>query len=164
MEMIAVISDGAAIAVVTTIVSGVVTIVVGIIGFFTLWLKLKYGVEKVDEAATNAQKVEKKIDENTRITARIEQQTNGPLTSRLAKFEEKLGQLEDHNTRISALEVKVEATRTALDSLSKNLDSTRHEIRGQLQTISTSLHILSIKGYGESESRATSESKSAGNT
>lgn len=153
-------SDGA----IVTVMTGVVTIVMGVIGFLTLWVKLKYGVERADEAAENAQKVEKKLDENTKITARIEQQTNGPLTTRLAKFEEKLGQLEDHNTRIGALEMKVEATRTALDGLNKNLDSTLHEIRGQLQTINTSLHILSIKGHVDSESRATSEGKSAGHT
>ena len=53
---------------IATIVTGVITVATMIVGFLTLWLKLKYGVSKVEEAAVNAKVVEKKIDDNTTIT------------------------------------------------------------------------------------------------
>lgn len=57
-------SDAGVIAIVT----GSVTIATTIITFLTLWIKLKYGVEKVEETATKAKVVEDKIDHNTEIT------------------------------------------------------------------------------------------------
>lgn len=124
---------------VASAVTGLVTITTMVIGFLTLWVKLKYGVDKADEAARVAKVVEDKVDDNTAITARIEKQTNGGLDERLdIKFQ----QLADHDARITALEAKVEAVKVATDALGKNLDSTRHEMRGHLQTISTNLHVL----------------------
>ena len=52
----------------TAIVSGIITITTMVIGFLTLWIKLKYGVDKANEAAVNAKVVEAKIDTNTAIT------------------------------------------------------------------------------------------------
>lgn len=176
--LLADLSDGA----ITTIVTGAVTVVMGFIGFLTLWVKLKYGADKAQEAASNAEKavtkvdqaaevaatkakavekkidenaaktlaVEEKLDQNTEITTRIEQQTNGPLSGKLTQIErrveEKLGQIQDHADRIGALETKVEAVKVTLDTLSKNVDSTRHEMRGHLQTITNHLQLLTVKG------------------
>lgn len=59
-------------AAITTIVSGVITAVLTlvpmVIGFLTLWVRLKYGVEKAEEAAKKAKAVEEKIDNNTQLT------------------------------------------------------------------------------------------------
>jgi DNA repair ATPase RecN len=139
-------------AAMASLVTGSVTIVTLVIGFLTLWIKLKYGVVKAEEAANNAQRVEGKIDNaataaqvvaknlahNTELTSRIEKQTNGPLTA-------KLDLIEDHSARIAALEGKVESIKNTLDGMSKNLDSTRHELRGHLQTITNSIQLLAIK-------------------
>lgn len=48
-------------ATIANIVTATVTIVTMVVGFLTLWVKLKYSVEKV-------QKVEDKLDDNTRVT------------------------------------------------------------------------------------------------
>ena len=53
---------------IASIVTGIVTITTIIAGFLTLWIKLRYGVLKAEEAATKAQVVETKIDNNTKIT------------------------------------------------------------------------------------------------
>ena len=59
-------------AVVTIICASVVQIVGTVVGLFTLWLNLKYKVEKVENAATEAaikaKAVEVKIDTNTQLT------------------------------------------------------------------------------------------------
>lgn len=55
-------------AALTTLVSGIITVTTTLVGFLTLWLKLRYGIEKVEEAAIKAKEVEKKIDTNTTIT------------------------------------------------------------------------------------------------
>lgn len=48
-------------AAIASIVTGVVTVVTMVVGVITLWLKLKYNVEKVE-------KLENKLDANTSIT------------------------------------------------------------------------------------------------
>ncbi len=48
-------------AAIASIVTGIVTVATLLIGFLTLWVKLRYGEEKTD-------KVEKKIDDNTVLT------------------------------------------------------------------------------------------------
>lgn len=55
-------------AAIANIVTGIVTITTLIIGFATLWLKLKHGVEKTEEVSEQASKVERKIDNNTVVT------------------------------------------------------------------------------------------------
>lgn len=49
-------------AAIASIATALVTIVTMVIGFLTLWLKLRYGVEE------KAKTVEKKLDQNTQIT------------------------------------------------------------------------------------------------
>jgi uncharacterized coiled-coil DUF342 family protein len=138
-------------AAVTTIVTGLVTIIISVVGFLTMWVKLKYGAGEAVKAAHNVQRVESKIDKaataaevvatnlahNTELTSRIEKQTNGPLS-------EKLELIEDHSTRIAALEAKVEGVKATIDTVNKNLDSTRHEVRGHLQTLSGKLDLIGM--------------------
>lgn len=122
-------------AAIVSVVTGVVTITTIITTFLTLWVKLRYGVTKASE---NSRRVEDKIDSNTEMTARIEEQTNGALDA-------KLSQLSDHAKRISALESKLDANTVKLESVSKNIDSTRHEMRGHLQTIVNKLDLAATK-------------------
>lgn len=49
-------------AAIANVVTGLVTVTVTVIGFLTLWVKLRYGAERADI-------VEKKIDNNTAITS-----------------------------------------------------------------------------------------------
>jgi hypothetical protein len=58
------VSDGA----IAALVTGAITITTMVVGFLTLWIKLKYGVDKVEEAATKVKVVEAKVDDNTALT------------------------------------------------------------------------------------------------
>lgn len=99
---------------ITTIVSGVITVVITVVGFLTLWVKLKYGESKATEAAVKAEAavakattVEDKIDDNTNITREVNhkadiitKQTNGSLDEvrLLAEaISERVSKLEDYN-------------------------------------------------------------------
>lgn len=53
---------------VATIVAGSITIATMVIGFLTLWVKLRYGVEKAEEVARKTAAVEVKLDNNTSLT------------------------------------------------------------------------------------------------
>ena len=55
-------------AAIANIVTGIVTTVTLLIGFLTLWVKLRYGVEKTEEVARRSQQVESKVDHNTLVT------------------------------------------------------------------------------------------------
>lgn len=129
-------------AAIANIVTGIVTIVTLVIGFLTLWVKLKYGAEKAEEAAVKADIVESKIDANTKISAaaaasaqKAEHQTNGVMTALKA-------QITDHNSRIIALEAQMAALKVSVDSVKSNIDSTRHEMRGHFQTMTNKLDLI----------------------
>lgn len=49
-------------AAIANIVTGVVTVVISVVGFLTLWIKLRYGVEEKTKT------IDEKIDNNTTIT------------------------------------------------------------------------------------------------
>ena len=55
-------------AAVASIVTGIVTVLTMVMGFLTLWIKLRYGVGKAEEAVVKVKAVESKIDENTHLT------------------------------------------------------------------------------------------------
>ncbi len=55
-------------AAITMIVAGLLQIATMVVGFLTLWIKLKFGAEQAEEAKKKAERVEKKIDDNTTIT------------------------------------------------------------------------------------------------
>lgn len=112
-----------------------VTIATMLIGFLTMWVRLRYGVEKAEEAAKKAATVEGKIDDNNAMTARIEKQTNGPLQA-------KLEQMADHAERITVLERDAVAIKAGLESLTASVSSKHHEVRGSLQAITNLLHLI----------------------
>ena len=53
---------------IASLVTGIVTVTTMIIGFLTLWVKLKYGVETAEKVAKKTEIVEAKLDNNTVIT------------------------------------------------------------------------------------------------
>lgn len=55
-------------AAVATIVSGFVTVTTMVVGFLTLWVKLRYGTQMAETAAAKAAVVEGKLDDNTNLT------------------------------------------------------------------------------------------------
>ena len=55
-------------AAVATLVAGLITIATMVVGFLTLWVKLKYGEKKTDELTKQSQTVEAKVDANTALT------------------------------------------------------------------------------------------------
>jgi hypothetical protein len=124
-------------AAIQTIVNGLITVVTMVLGFIPIYLKLKQSATKAEEAATNAKLVEHKIDANTVLTEKIDEQTNGGL-------DRKLSQISDHAARIADLEGKIVGVEGKVDSLGKNLDSTRHEFRGHFGTITNALNSLTI--------------------
>ena len=96
---------------VATIVAGIITVVTMVIGFLTLWVKLKYAGSKAEEAADKAVIVEKKIDDNTATTKSVDAktdtivgQTNGVLTQMRALIDnisERVSKMEDYNRESS---------------------------------------------------------------
>jgi predicted nucleic acid-binding Zn-ribbon protein len=116
-----------------------------LVGFLTMWLKLRYGAEKAEEAAVKATAVEKKIDDNTVISIdaknaaqQAEKQTNGAMS----RFDH---QVKDHQARIVALEMQLTALRTSVESVVKSVDSTRHELRGHLQAVVNKLDLMAAR-------------------
>lgn len=124
---------------VVVIVTGVVTIVTTIVTFLTLWLKLKYGVEKATE------QVRQKIDANTEITTQTKEAASN-LKDHTVVCTEEINRLTasqvDHDKRITALEMQMTALRVSVDNVTKNIDSTRHELRGHLQSLTNKLDLL----------------------
>lgn len=144
-------SDGAVYA----IMAGVVQITVYIIGFLTLRAKLQYGILKAEETATTAattavavaKVVEDKVDHNTQITAKAaEAATKASIHAETCDDERTnlLKSLSEHDVRISGLESQMSALKVMTEALSKNVDSTRHEMRGQLQTLVSKLDLMSM--------------------
>lgn len=101
-------------AAVTTVVVGVINVVGLVIGFLTMWVKLRYAGNKAEEAAEKAIVVERKLDDNTTTTDAVNakadtivHQTNGSMESlralvlQLAEEAKRMGErvekLEDHN-------------------------------------------------------------------
>lgn len=53
---------------ITTLASAAVAITTTIVGFLTLWVRLKYNDRKIEETKTQVETVGRKIDENTEVT------------------------------------------------------------------------------------------------
>ena len=105
-------------AAVTVLVSGLVQVMVLVMGFLTLWVKLKYGVEEARDAAGKAEKsailaaakvedVEAKLAANTAMTDSVNikadtivSQTNGNIEQMamlIKQVAERVDKLEDYN-------------------------------------------------------------------
>ena len=55
-------------AAIATVITGLVTVTTIVIGFLTMWVKVKYGNDQTRRMAERTESVESKIDDNTRIT------------------------------------------------------------------------------------------------
>ncbi len=136
-------SGGEIIAIVTAIVAGVVNIAGMIIGFLTLWLKIKYGAEKAEAAVTKAEAavvtqaaLGKKIDDNTKITKAgveavsvVAKKLNGGLDEALKEatepIKERLAQHEQKITEIAAYHHKA-----------------KHDLVGAIDAVNTKVVLL----------------------
>ncbi len=134
-------------AAVATIVSGAITIVGLVVGFLTMWVKLTHASAKAEQAVDQAKVVENKIDHNTSMTAQAAVAAEKASEHTADCDEERvriLKGLAGHDGRISALETQMPALRLALEGVTKNLDTTRHEMRGHLQAVVSKLDLLSL--------------------
>lgn len=163
MEMSDAASAASVANIVTTIVTGLVTIVTTLAGLALVWLKLKYGVATAGEAATEAATkageavtkagvVEGKIDNNTHITTQAKEAAEKAKEHTEACDEDRakiISDLADHGRRIAALEghfgrmqTSVEGVSKEVALLSKNLDQTRHAMKGDADVLSKKLDLL----------------------
>ncbi len=107
-------------AAVTVVAAGVVQVIVALVAFLTLWLKIRYGIVKAEEAANKAEVVEGKIDTNTRLTraasevqtktAGVVEQIHTATNSDREKMERRLAALESAN---AALLVRIDGLHSA---------------------------------------------------
>lgn len=137
---------------VTTVVTGLVTIFLSLIGFLTLWVKLRYGVNKAEEAVVNArasaQTLERKIDETSIVATQVKDH----VTSCDDRYRALSEAIAHHDNRLLALETQVTSIQTGMAAVDKsveavtdNIRSTRHEIRGSLQTITNQISLLTLQ-------------------
>lgn len=124
-------------AAVTAIVAGVVNVAGLLVGFLTLWLKVKHGVEKVNA-------VDQKVDVNTALTTEAKD-----AASRAASTDaERAGLLKtvaDHDTRIASLEAQMAALKVSVEAVDRSVQSSRHEMRSHLQTVTNKLDLLGAR-------------------
>lgn len=149
-------------AAITAIVSGLITITTMVIGFLTLWVKLKYGADKAEEASEHAARavvkaeeaavkaicVEDKIDANTALTAEVKDAATKASEHAVICDEEKVKMMKlitEHEGRIVSIEAQLVAMKTSVDGVSRNIDSSRHEMRGHLQTLTNKLDLMSAR-------------------
>ncbi len=57
-------------AAISSLVTGLITVTTMVVGFLTLWVKLRYGTQMAEKAASKAAEVEDKIDANTVLTVK----------------------------------------------------------------------------------------------
>jgi predicted nucleic acid-binding Zn-ribbon protein len=161
---------------IASIITGVVTVMTAIIGFLTLWVKLKYGEAKIDDAARRAAVVEGKIDDvqaskratlvkvaevsdkldnNTAITTQAKdaaEEASAHATNcdgdriAIAKM------VSDHSSRIVILESQMTELKCSVDEAGKNIDSTRHEMRSQLQAVMNKLDLIMLRAPSTKDS------------
>lgn len=132
-------------AAVASIVTGLVTMTTMIVGFLTMWLKLRYGAEKAAEAAVKAGVLEAKVDHNTSLTTDVKEAASAAANHAATCDEQRekiVKMLDDHDGRIASLEMQIAAMNVSMGAVSRNVDSTRHEIRGHLQTLMSKIDIM----------------------
>ena len=122
---------------IASIVTGLVTITTTVVGLMTLWLKLKYKVAGVED----------KIQTNTEITQRAERAADRAVEHTEACDEDRaqvFKLLSEHDTRIVSLEAQMASLKVSVDGVSKSVDSTRHEMRTYMQSLTNKLDLVSI--------------------
>ena len=134
-------SDGA----IATLVSGIITITTMVVGFLTMWVKLKYGAAQTEMVAEKTTIVEGKIDANTALTkagmeAAITSAVNAANAARTAanRAEELSGQLN------GALEVKVATiVKNHVDPLVKSFKEHNDQDQRNMDRIEKALQDIS---------------------
>ena len=119
------------------IIAGLANIIAMVVGLATLWLKLKYRVANVED----------KIRDNTFVTEQARNAVDKAVEHTEACDEDRahvFKLLAEHDTRIIALEGQITILKVSVDSVSKNIDSTRHEMRGHMQTLGNKLDLVSV--------------------
>ena len=138
-------------AAITAIVTGTVTVLGQFIGFLIIWVKLKYGVDKAVEVSEKTDAVEAKLDDNTHITREAKEAANAmkahsdACAADIARLTDLIS---DHAGRIASLEGQMSRMVSTVEITAKSIDSTRHEMRGHLQTVTNQLAniMLLVKG------------------
>ncbi len=145
-------------AAILSIVSSIITVIPMIVGFLTLWVKLRYGVEQATAAKENTDGVKGQIDDNTAVTkaglvvaATNAQAAVGAATEAHAAVEQMGKQLSKKlNGGIdSAIAGAVDPIRVALaehaarvDGLEKYIHDRNHDLLDALHTQSTKVDLL----------------------
>lgn len=103
---------------------------------------VKEAKEAKEKLNNDVEQVKKKIDDNTAITTQAkdaaqaaESQTNGVMH----KYHE---QITNQGNRIVTLEKDLGTLKILVESTAKEVSSTRHEVRGHLQTITNKLDLM----------------------
>lgn len=138
---------------------------VGAIVLQGLQMYFSYKRDSVMKATTQA--VERKLDHNTQLTSVVKTKVdeNTTLTEEVKTSADKASQhvegcdermkvlnakLATHDSRINSLEGKVNDIQKTVELLGKNIDSTRHEMRNDLQTLMNKLDLLMVIGKSNS--------------
>lgn len=103
---------------------------------------VKAAVDQTAAVAATAEAVESKLDDNTAITKETKEaatavgQHNEACNTEITRLATVSAQ---HHDRISALEGQMARLAVTVEAASKNVDSTRHEMRTNLQTVMNKL-------------------------
>ena len=127
-------------AAVATIVSGMITIVTLIIGFFTMLIKLKYAKEAVDAnteltkagteaAASNAKEAAVAASSVVLTTDSINKKLNGGL----------------HSTINEAIQPELKTIQDKFDALASYVHQRNHDVLDGMQLLSTQMTLLARK-------------------
>ena len=92
------------------------------------------------KTATEAKDTAREMAQN------IKEKLNGGLDSAVESATRPMSDLiQSHDARITSLETQMVVLKAAVDGMSKNLDSTRHEMRGHLQVMANKLDIIGMQ-------------------
>lgn len=127
--------------VIMSIVSGLVTVVTMVLGFLTLWLKLKYGVEnKIDHNTTLTQEGTAAAKRGTDAAVR----TSSDAKNAIKSISDRLngGIDESINTAVGPVKQMLLDHVTELDKFQEYSHQRNHDILGYIHTLTTQLAVL----------------------
>jgi chromosome segregation ATPase len=103
--------------------------------------------EEASKAADHVKHMETKLDANTDMTEQTKTAAD-TINAKSNVWQDEIIRiatvLEDHDIRIASLESQIATLRLAVESVNKNVDTTRHEFRGSLQTIMNKIDIMAM--------------------
>lgn len=152
-------SDGTAVAIVTAIVTCIASIATNVLTFLTLWIKLKYGVDKAETAVSNTEAISKKtdsvltkVDDNTKITQAAAEEASGAKEVTQSINNKLNGGIDKAiNDAIGPIQNMISEHAEKISELNKYVHQRNHEILTALQTQSNKLEsiLILIKGQNE---------------